>query len=164
MLRNKTVAPYFRLPDTENNEYALADLRSGKPLVIHFCRGAFCPTAHKDLLLYNDLYDRIQALGADLVAISVDTPQELRRLKHQLGLQFRMLSDGDFSVSERYGIYLSDEVEAGPQPHGEPAVFVLDVDGKIVFSQVQSGPKAHANPAEIVMILIFMAQNGGRYW
>ncbi len=164
MLRNKTAPPDFTLPDTENHAHSLSDLRDGKALVIHFCRGAFCPTAHKDLLLYNDLYDRIQGLGADLVAISVDTPQELRRLKQQLGLQFTLLSDADFAVSERYGIYVSDETEAGPQPHGEPAVFVLDADGNLVFSQIQSGPKGHANPAEIVMILLYMEQNNGRYW
>ena len=164
MLRNLTPAPDFTLRDEQGHERSLDDLRAGKPLVIFFFRGAFCPTARKDLLAYANVYSRIQALGAELVAISVDTPEELHRLRHRLGLEFALLSDPDFIVSARYGVYCSDEVEEGPQPHGEPAIFILDVDGNIAYSQVQSGPKGHANPAEMVLILLYMKSNGGRYW
>jgi peroxiredoxin len=113
---------------------------------------------------YANTYSRLQAMGGELMAISVDAPDTLKQLKERLQLPFRLLSDADFSVARRYGVYESDETDEGTQPHGEPAVFLLDIDGKIAYSQLQSGPKGHANAAELVLIVLYMANNKGRYW
>ena len=59
-------------------------------------------------------------------------------------------------------LYRSDD-EEGPQPHGEPAVFIIDADGNLAYSQVQTGPKGSANPADLALVLLYMRDNGGRY-
>ncbi len=164
MLRNLTPAPNFSLQNHQNQACSLAELRGNAPLVLLFFRGAFCATARRDLLSYSDICGRIEGLNARLVAVSVDSPDELMRLRETLELQFPLLSDADFSVSRQYGVYLSDETDAGPQPHGEPAVFVLDGQGRLVFSQIQSGPKGAASANETLLMLLYMAQNGGNYW
>lgn len=164
MLRNLTPAPEFELLNENGYSRSLQQLRAGRPLVLFFFRGAFCPTSRRDLMNYANTYARIRDVGAHLVAISVDDSDTLRELKARLELPFHLLSDSDFSVSRKYGIYESDETDEGPQPHGEPAVYVLDVDGNIAYSQIQSGPKGHANPAEIALVLLYMQNNGGRYW
>jgi peroxiredoxin len=164
MFRNLAPAPDFRLLDETGHPRSLEELRGGQSLVIVFFRGAFCATTRRDLLAYADIQQRLQWLGADLVAISVDAPPELHRLRERLELPFRLLSDLDFAVSRAYGVYESDERDVGPQPHGEPAVYVLDKAGRIVHWQLQSGPKGHAHADEIVLILMHMARNDGRYW
>jgi len=164
MLRNKNPAPDFSLLDENGSRCDLAQLRAGKLLTAFFFRGAFCPTSRRDLLAYANVYERLCAMGGELVAISVDDPATLTQLKEQLQLPFRLLSDVDFAVSRQYGVYESDETDEGPQPHGEPAVFLLDTDGKLAYSQVQSGPKGHANPAELALVVFYMAHNNGRYW
>lgn len=164
MLRNKTPAPEFSLPDENGTRCDLAELRDEKLLTIYFFRGAFCPTARRDLMNYANIYSRLPEMNADLVAISADEPDTLQQLKGNLELPFRLLSDADFSVSRAYGVYESDETDEGPQPHGEPAVFLLDIDGKIAYSQLQTGPKGHANAAELALIVQYMANNNGRYW
>lgn len=164
MLRNKTPAPDFSLPDESGQLCKLAELRAGKLLTIFFFRGEYCPTSRRDLMGYSNIYSGLSAMNGELVAISVDEPGTLLQLRNQLQLPFRLLSDADFSVSRRYDVYESDEIDEGPQPHGEPAVFMLDVDGKIAYSQLQSGPKGHANAAELALIAFYMAQNEGRYW
>ena len=164
MLRNKTPAPDFSLPDENEKRCDLAQLRGGKLLTVLFFRGAFCPTAQRDLMSYANAYERLQVMNGELVAISVDEPGTLKKLKEKLGLPFRLLSDADFSVSRQYGIYESDETDEGPQPHGEPAVFLLDIDGKIAYSQLQSGPKGQTNAAELALVVFYMQQNDGRYW
>ena len=142
----------------------LDELRNDKPLVVLFHRGAFCATARRDLLAWSDIVERIEWLGAGLVAVSVDVPDELARLKQTLDLGFDLLSDADFSVSRAWGIYESDETDEGPQPHGEPGTFVLERDGKLAFSQLQSGPKGAANPNEILLMLLLMNRQDGFYW
>ena len=162
MLRNQTSAPDFSLLDQDKNERTLTQLRGDKPLLLFFYRGAFCGTSRKQLIDYADNYGRIQAVGAELVAISVDTPKTSRDLADDLEIEFPLLSDADFRVSQSYGVYQSDDDE-GPQPHGEPAVFIVDVDGKIAYSQIQSGPRASANASDIALVLLYMRDNGGRY-
>lgn len=164
MLRNLSFPPSFALPDDNCQIRTLDELRAGKPLVLLFFRGAFCATARRDLLCYADIYERLRWAGGELVAVSIDAPEELRRLRETLGLPFPLLRDADFAVSAQYGIYVSDETEAGPQPHGEPGTFVLDAAGRLVFSQVQSGPKGAASPDEVLLMLLYMQHNNGRYW
>ena len=162
MLRNQTPAPNFSLLDQDGNERTLSQLRGDKPLLLFFYRGAFCGTSRKQLIDYADNYGRFQSVGAEIVAISVDSPNASRDLANDLEIEFPLLSDADFQVSHSYGVYQSDDDE-GPQPHGEPAVFVVDVDGKIAYSQIQSGPRASANAADMALVLLYMRENGGRY-
>lgn len=164
MLRNLSLPPDFSLPDWQGQTRSLDEVRGDKTLVLVFFRGAFCATSRRDLLAFADVYERIGWLGAELCAISVDAPHELRRLRDTLDLPFPLLSDENFAVSTAYGIYASDETDAGPQPHGEPGTFVLDAQGRLVFSQLQSGPKGAASTGEIMLMLLWMQRNGGRYW
>lgn len=164
MLRNGSSPPAFRLPDSTLQLCSLDELRGGKPLVVLFFRGAFCATARRDLLAWSDIHERIEWLGANLVGISVDPVEELARLKATLELSFVLLSDADFAVSREWGIYESDERDAGPQPHGEPGTFVLDAAGKLVFSQLQSGPKGAASANEVMLMLLLMQRQNGFYW
>lgn len=164
LLRNNTLAPAFSLPDDTGVRRSLDEVRQNRALVLIFFRGAFCATARRDLLAWGDIHERIGWLGSDLLAVSVDAPGELSRLKQRLELPFSLGSDQDFAVSRLYGVYESDETEAGPQPHGEPATFVLDAEGRVIYSQIQSGPKGAALANEILLLLQFMQQNGGRYW
>jgi peroxiredoxin len=73
-----------------------------------------------------------------------------------------LLSDEGLVVSRTYGVYESEDGE-GPQPHGEPALFIVDVDGRIAYSQIMTGPKGLANPSEMALVLLYMTLNGGRY-
>lgn len=164
MFRNGTSAPPFSLRDSEKRLRSLDEFSHQGPLVLLFFRGAFCATARRDLLAWGDIYERIRWLDADLIAISVDLPDELKRLKDTLELPFVLLSDADFSISRTYGIYESDETESGPQPHGEPGTFVLDRNRDFAFSQVQSGPKGAAPANEILLMLQLMQKQHGFYW
>ena len=162
MLRNQTPAPDFTLLDQDGQTRTLTQLRGDQPLLIFFYRGAFCGTSRKQLIDYADNYGRLEPIGAQLVAISVDTPDDSRQLTDDLDLPFPLLCDADFTVSQSYGVYRSDDDE-GPQPHGEPAVFIVDVDGNIAFSQVQSGPRGSASAPDMALVLLYMRENGGRY-
>jgi len=163
MLRNKAAAPDFSLTDIDGNVVSLKDVHQGRPLVLLFFRGEFCPTARRDLQAYADIYNRAQALGAELVGISADTPANHGVLRNDLWIPFPLLSDPTFAASTAYGVYKSDDVGEGPEPHGEPALFIVDADGRIAYSQVMTGPKGIAAPAEVAMILVYMAMNQGRY-
>lgn len=162
MIRNQTPAPGFSLRDQEGQQRTLSELRGDKMLLLFYYRGEFCPTSRKGLMDFADIYSRFEPLGAELIALSVDPPETSRDLRNKLKLPFTLLCDTDFEVAQSYGVYRSDDTE-GPQPHGEPAVFILDADGNLAYSQVQTGPKGSANPADLALVLLYMRDNGGRY-
>ncbi len=162
MLRNQTLAPEFSLLDQDGKQQTLTELRGDQPLLLFYYRGAFCPTTHKQLTDYADIYSRFKPLGAQLVAVSVDAPETSQKLADELKVEFPLLSDTEFSLAQDYGVYKSDDTE-GPQPHGEPAIFIIDSEGKIAYSQIQTGPKGSANPAELALVLLYMRDNGGKY-
>ena len=164
MIRNGTIAPEFELRDESGALKSLTALRRSRPFLVLFTRFSDCPTARRDLLAYANVYDRLRSLDVDMAAVTADSVENHGRLRSQLDLPFPLLSDSDFAVSERYGVYRSDEVEDGPQPHGEPAVFILDVDGHLAYSQISSGPKGIANPAELALVFLYMVHHGGKYW
>lgn len=164
MLRNKTRPPTFALPDEAGAVRTLDELRGGGILVLLFLRFAECPTTRRDLLAYANVSGRLEALGARLAAVTADTVAGHADLCRRLEPGFPVLSDARFEASQRYGVYHSDETDEGPQPHGEPALFVVDVEGELAYSQTQTGPKGLANAAEIALVVQYMAANGGRYW
>lgn len=163
MLRNMSPAPGFTLPNESGALVSLDHLRAGRPFLLLFSRFADCPTSRRDLLAYANIQDRLKLIDADMAVITADTPRNHLRIKYQLGLPFPLLSDVDFTVSDLYGVYRSDETDEGPQPHGEPAVFILDIDGRIAYGQWSTGPKGLANPTELALVLLYMSANEGHY-
>lgn len=135
------------------------DLRAwlgGRPTVLIFYRGGWCPYCTKHLAALAEIEDELRAAGFQLVALSPDRPEKLRAKPSHAGLGYALLSDRKaeamralgiaFRVEdalvatykERYGIDL--EADSGEThrllPH--PAVFVVDAAGVIRF--------AHVNP------------------
>src|SRR5687767_5341007 len=104
MLRNGEIAPAFALKDNAGEERTLASIATGRSVLLLFFRGAFCPTARRDLARYNDVYGRVRGVNAEMVGVSADTPEELRSLRERLELGFPLLSDPGMEASARYGV------------------------------------------------------------
>jgi peroxiredoxin len=86
---------------------------------------------------YNDDFEKFAALDAQVVGISVDSPNNhVAMQRHETGeLKYPMCSDfyPHGEVAESYGILrLSDPIPG----ISERAVFVVDKEGKIVFSEI----------------------------
>jgi thioredoxin-dependent peroxiredoxin len=73
-------------------------------------------------------YDKIKAVGAGVVAISVDTPEKSRELSDKLKLPFPILSDIDHKVVDAYDLYNADGKIS------KPATYVLDSRGIVRWS------------------------------
>lgn len=159
MLKNGTPAPLFELPDTADIRINLNQLK-GKPVILIFTRGAFCPTTDRFLTGWQDFYRRMQEMDMELLAISADTPQTAAALKERLHLSFSLLADTDVAVAKQYGVYT---VARNGGEFSEPALIIIDKDGEIAYSVVSSGPKGLPDPGVIAPILIYMHMHGGKY-
>jgi peroxiredoxin len=78
-----------------------------------------------------DHYATFREAGAELVALVVASLESVEGWCQRSGYTYPVLADSAHEVAEAYGVYdlLDDGLAA-------PAAFVIDVDGRIVWSQV----------------------------
>ena len=130
-------APDFSLPDQDENEVSLGDF-AGRKLVIAFYPLDWSPVCTEQLSLYQEVLGEIEAKGASLVGISVDSIYSHRAFRERLNLSMPLLADFNpkGEVSRAYGAWI-DQVD-----HGNRSLVVIE-DGEVKWSY------ATPTPAEI---------------
>ena len=79
-------------------------------------------------------YDDIQALNAEVVAISVDNLSGAEDIARQLGIPFPVLYDPAKMVTQLYNVHNPDD-----SGRAKPATFIVDTEGVITWKYVGSG-------------------------
>jgi peroxiredoxin len=109
----------------------------------------------------------VQALGYQVIAISPDRPEELRKTLGKDHLNYTLLSDSSASLIQAFGIAYTVDAEKQEQyrkygvdldkysgeTHHElpvPAVYVVDGDGILQFSYVHPDYRVRL-PSEVVL-------------
>ena len=89
--------------------------------------------------------------GIRPVAISIDTPEESRKLAQSQGYTFPILSDRNAEVIRRY-----DLVHAGAGINGEniarPAEFLIDFTGTAVWINLTENYWIRARPEQVLEV------------
>jgi peroxiredoxin len=88
-----TLLPPLMLADDRGERVSLASLRG--PTVLLFFRATSCPICRKQLAAFAKVAARFSAAGVAVVAASPDMPGALAKLRRELDLPMRLLSDGD---------------------------------------------------------------------
>jgi len=127
-------APDFKLYSSELKEVSLSDY-SSKKLIIHFFPMAFTGVCTEQLCTMRDSFGYYEGLGAEIVAISVDSPFTLAKFKEDNHYQFPLLSDFNKEVSQAYGAYYEDFV-FGLKGVAKRAAFVIDENQTIIYAEV----------------------------
>jgi peroxiredoxin len=86
--------PSLVLADDGGEEVPLGSLR-GAPTVLLFFRATSCPLCRTQLAAFAKAAARFRAAGVQVVAASPDMPAALAKLRRELELPIRLLSDRD---------------------------------------------------------------------
>ncbi|MGB4774280.1 MAG: peroxiredoxin [Daejeonella sp.] len=127
-------APDFKLFNSELKETSLSDYQ-GKKLIIHFFPMAFTGVCTTQLCTMRDNFGYYNGLGAEVIAISVDSPFTLAKFKADNNYQFPLLSDFNKEVSKAYGA-IYDEFVFNLKGVSKRAAFVLNENQEIVYAEV----------------------------
>lgn len=129
MIEADSKAPDFSLPDQDGNEVSLDDF-AGRKLVIAFYPGDFSPVCTDQLSLYQEVLGEMEAKGASLIGISVDSHHSHRAFREQLNLTMPLLSDfhPKGEVSKAYGVYSNEYGTSGR------ALVLVDERGMVRWS------------------------------
>lgn len=83
-------------------------------------------------------------MGASLVAISVDAPEDSAKLATELGLGFPLLADSDLRVASAYGVAMKGRDIA------VPSVFVIAPARTIAWRKVGDDMTDRPTAAEVM--------------
>ena len=161
------IAPEFRLPDVNGNPVSLADLLRRGPVVVTFYRGGWCPYCNIQLRAYQAVLREIAALGAQLVAISPQLPDQSLSTLQANELTFEVLSDVGNHAARRFGLIyaLPEELRAAlrsnnkalPGINGDeswelpvPATYVIARDGRIALAYIEVDYRKRLEPEAIL--------------
>ena len=169
-LRAGDRAPGFRLADARGGGVALDDLLARGPVVLVFYRGAWCPYCNLQLAAFQSALADIRAAGAELVAVSPQTPDRSLTIAERHALAFPVLSDIGNAVAREYGlVYAQSEVATatsrrlgveladfnGDDSNTLPAAstFVIGEDGVIRFASISGDYRWRVGPDEVLAAL-----------
>ena len=157
----------FTLPNARGEQVSSEALRQQGPIVVSFYRGGWCPYCGLELKALQSVNAEIEALGARLVAISPQLPDESLSTAEKNQLEFEVLSDVNSKVADQYGLTFSLDEDLRPiyknwgadvavvndDPDCKlplPATYVISQDGKIVHSFVEEDYTERLEPDEIL--------------
>jgi peroxiredoxin len=142
-------------------------LLAGKPSVVIFYRGGWCPYCNLQMGQLVKIQPDLSKMGYQLLAISTDKPQKLKESlgKHQIS--YTLLSDQSMQLTRKFGLAyrVSREILAKMQERGisldsstgnslhmlpVPAAFVVDKKGIIRFVYFNPDIKVRVNPDDLL--------------
>jgi len=141
-------APDFALFDTDRKKRTLQEFL-GKTTLLAFFPGAFTGVCTKELCSLRDSLSVLGSLGAQIVAISVDSPFANKGFSDQYGFGFPLLSDFSREVCSQYTGLQVDFAGLPGYNTSKRAVFILDPKGVVRYTWVSENPGVEPNYEEI---------------
>lgn len=137
--------PPFMLPDDTGRLVTLNSLIARGPVAVMFFRGHWCPYCRLNVRAVIQAMDRIEAIGAQVVAIMPEMQEYAEKFKAESGAPFPVLTDLDngYALSLNLAIWLGTEIQRllsydMASFHGNdgwvlpiPATFVVGGDGRV---------------------------------
>ena len=162
--------PQFTLFDAYGQAVSSEDLLSNGPLVISFYRGEWCPYCNLELRALEVACAEIASLGASIVAISGQRPENALSLTEKHSLSFPVLSDVEQVVIRAFklrydipaelramfearGADISQRNADGSWTLPISATYVTDRSGTIVVAHAEADWRVRLDPEVIVEAL-----------
>jgi len=163
-------APDFTLPNAFGQPVNLYDELEKGPVVLVFYRGAWCPFCNMHLHALRESLPRFQALGAQLIAVTPQTPDKSLEQFKAAPRGFDVLSDLDSTAMRAYRLLfeVDPDLAAVYRKHGldlieyngpgrnvlpAPGTFVIDRDGIVRAMQADTDYTKRMEPADILRAL-----------
>jgi len=159
--------PNPTLTKLDGQKIQLADVLGGKPSVLIFFRGGWCPYCTKHLAALKEVIPQVKELGFEVVAISPDSIESSQKAVTEKEIDYTVLSDSNFEAIQKFGLAfkLDDETlvkydgygiklvpmpETGDKILPVPAVYLVDAHGVIQFRHYDADYKQRLDPAKLL--------------
>jgi len=155
------------LPNVKGESVKLHSLLEKGPVVLNFYRGRWCPYCNLELNAYKNRLQDIEGLGASLVAISPQTPDNSLSTAEKNDLKFEVLSDVGNNAASKFGLVFKLDSSlheiytnfglALPKFNGDDSweipmagTYVIDKDGTVQYAFADADYRKRAEPDEVI--------------
>lgn len=162
--------PGFSLPNAKGENTNSNALLEQGPLVIAFYRGGWCPYCNLELRALQQLLPEFEKVGAQLVAISPQTPDNSLSTQEKNELSFEVLSDVGNNIARKFGLLFTMPTDLQqlyahfnldiPKHNGDqtfelpmPATYVVDKNGVIQYAFIPADYTKRAEPSEVLEVV-----------
>ena len=125
-------APDFEGPTGDGSRLGLKDFIGKKNVVLYFYPKDDTPGCTKEACSFRDNISPIRAMGAEILGVSLDSPNSHKKFTEKYGLNFPLISDKEKDIARAYGV-LKDT-----QTSTNRVTFIIDKSGKVahIFPKV----------------------------
>mgnify|MGYP003573391040 FL=1 len=159
--------PEVALRTLADKKTTLKKAMEGKPAVLIFYRGGWCPFCTNHLGKLKEIEGDLKALNMQIIAISPDRPQKAAETNQKVNPGYTILSDGPLTAAKAFGLafeldartlekysdYSLDLIAASGETHESlpvPAVYILDKKGVVRFAHVDPNYRNRLNNEAIL--------------
>lgn len=159
--------PKVVLKTSDNILFDLNAANAQKATILIFFRGGWCPYCNLQLGQLQSIESELVTLGFQIIAVSPDSPEILKRHAEKEGFKYRLLSDSEMTAAISFGIafHVDDatikkyktygidlQANSGRKHHllPVPSVFIIGKDGVIQFSYVNPNYKVRLDPGVLL--------------
>ena len=154
-------APPLVVQTLDHGLWRLADQTPEHYTMVVFYRGLHCPVCEQYLTELDQKLSAFAQLGIQVIALSGDGIDKTQQLKTQANLQQLSLGYGLTPEQMRdWGLYLSQgHFEQEPTLFSEPAVFLIQPDGRLYFANIGTHPFSRIDFDSLLAGLAYVIPN-----
>ncbi|WP_160911546.1 redoxin domain-containing protein [Halobacillus litoralis] len=154
-LRLGDLVPNFILPTATGEQFLLEDHQQSHRNCWHlivFFRGSWSPACVRALRQMEDHLEKFTNEYVTVMAIAAENTSELKHLADKENFTFPLLADEFLSIIEAFGVFIHHRSasEEGMGAFGEPAFFLINHDGELLYQQKQTGPFGRACAGDLL--------------
>lgn len=159
--------PSVKTTTLQNQQVDIQTLIAGKPTVLFFYRGGWCPFCNVQMGQLQAIEQDLTDLGFQLIGVSTDNVADLQKSITKKKLNYQLLSDYNSTVSQAFGLaffssqnvtdkYLAKMKLQNPLQKNAagierlvlpaPAIYVIDNKGLVQFQYVNPNYKTRLAP------------------
>ncbi len=143
MIKEKTKAPIFKLPSTNNKNYSLKD-SVGKYVVLYFYPKDDTPGCTIETNDFNKLLPKFKKLECEVYGISKDSLKSHDKFRDKYKIKFNLLADEELKVLKTYKVWGKKKFMGREFMGIIRTTFLIDKHGKIIKIWENVKVKDHA--------------------
>ena len=163
-------APDFTAKDQNGKKVSLKNELKKGPVVVVFYRGQWCPYCNRQLKALQDSLSFIREKGATLIAVSPEKPDNISKTIEKTKATYSVLFDDSLKIMKSYdvaynvdsttiekyrkfGIDFYDANGNNGATLPVPAVYIINMEGVIVFKHFDPDYRKRVSVQEILLHL-----------
>lgn len=144
-------APDFCLPDKNNQNVCLRDLRGKNHVILYFYPMDNTPGCTTQAIGFTNILPEFQKLDATVIGVSPDSPKSHAKFSEKKNLKVNLLSDQEKKVINQYGVWGKFTIKEKEFTGVIRSTFLIDTDGKIVHIWSKVNVMGHAEDVKNVL-------------